>query len=299
MYIGVDIGGTDLKFGVINEQNELVDRLKLPTPKTLDGLVRNISVVCLEMIKNNAIEAVGVGSPGWVMDGIVHRAGNLPLEETPLAALLQQEIGLPVYLGNDAQCAGVAEARAGRGRGCRHMMMITLGTGVGGAIVVDGKLYQGAGNRAGEVGHTVLVPNGEPCPCGNAGCFERYASVSALIRQTQEAVEENPQSLLAQVAWKEGDITGRTVFAAMEQGCPVANEVFDRYLSYVAAGIDNVTILLRPDVVVLGGAISRQGDRMLVPLRRKLKWPVKVEKALLGSDAGMIGAAMLCQQDKE
>lgn len=298
MYIGVDIGGTDIKFGVVNEQGALVENYKFPTPKTLEGIIQNIVTVCKELIKNYPVTAIGVGSPGWVCDGTVINAGNLPFKNTPLASLIQEGIGVPVFLGNDAQCAGLAEAVVGRGKGTKNLLMITVGTGIGGAVVIDGKIYSGAFGQAGEVGHMTFDYKGEECPCGRKGCFERYASVSALIRKTKQAAEENPDSVLAQVCWKEGTVTGKTVFAAMDQGCPVADAVYEEYIKMLAIGIESLYWILQPKLVLIGGAISREGMRLLKPLRKELGKKIQIETAELGSDAGVIGAAMLCRVEK-
>lgn len=298
MYIGVDIGGTDIKFGVVDEHGKVVENCKFPTPKTVEGVIQNILTVCKELIKSYPITAVGVGSPGYVSDGVVKSASNLPFKETQMVSILEAEIHLPVFLENDAKCAGLAEALVGCGKGVKHMLLITIGTGIGGAIVIDSKLYGGALGQAGEIGHMILKQDGEECACGSKGCFERYASVSALVRQTKQAVEENPESLLAQVCWKEGDVTGKSVFTAIEQGCPVAEAVYAQYIEYLAAGIDSLYWIFQPELIVLGGAISREGMRLLKPLRRALKRGAPVETAVLGGDAGMIGAALLCRDEK-
>lgn len=204
------------------------------------------------------------------------------------------------HLGNDANCAALAEVVAGAAAGRRDVVLITLGTGVGGGIIIGGKIYAGMRGAGAELGHTVLVLDGEPCTCGRRGCWEAYASATALIRQTREAAVQNPQSLLAQVPAEQ--INGRTVFDAADRGDTAAQRVIDRYCEYIAAGMTDIVNALAPEMILLGGGVSRQGERLLAPIReyiathcfgqREGAIPV-VAAAQLGNDAGIIGAAAL------
>ena len=297
MYIGIDIGGTSIKFGVVDEEGNILKKDNIPTEKDTDSIIKGIVDICRNMINEYDITHIGAASPGIVKDGIIEAPGNLPFRNTPLAQILQTELGLPVFLGNDAQCAALAEAMVGAGKGGKDMVMLTLGTGIGGAIVIDGKVYKGNNGGAGELGHSIFERNGLPCPCGRRGCFEQYASITALINQTRLAAKENHDSVLAQICNEENAVNGQTVFKAMDKGCAVAAEVYDQYISYLAEGIDSFIMILQPEIVVLGGSISREGERLTKPIQDKLNSGVKVKTASLSSNAGIIGASLLCKQN--
>ena len=294
MFLGIDIGGTDIKFGVVAEDGQVFGKRQIPTLKTADDIIDSIVATCLAMREEYAYSEIGIACPGDVQNGVVAAPGNLPFRNTPLAAIISERVGVPVKMGNDARCAGFAEARCGAGEGTSNMVLITLGTGIGGALIINGEVYLGYTGSAGEVGHILLDHEGLPCPCGRKGCFEQYASVTALIRQSAAAAAAYPDSVLA-ACCSERPVDGKTVFDAMDKGCPVAADVYAQYIAYLAAGIDSLTILLQPELVVLGGAISREGERLLAPLRKALRFPMRVETAQLGGDAGIIGAAMLCK----
>ena len=294
MHIGVDIGGTDIKFGVVDNNGCILKKQKISTAKNTEKIIASIVEICNGFKKEYEISGIGVACPGYIIDGVVQNPGNLPFFKTPLGRLLSNATGLYVTVENDAQCAGLAEAKLGSGKDFSSMLMITLGTGVGGAIILDKKLFKGKNGGAGEVGHITLDRNGQPCPCGKRGCFEQYASVTALIKQTKEAALKHSESILAKLCSKEDSVSGKTVFEAMDMGCTVAYTVYENYITYLAEGIDSAVMLLQPDIVLLGGAISREGERLLVPLNKKLKTNTYVKIAKLGGDAGIIGAAMLC-----
>ena len=229
---------------------------------------------------------------------MVVRAYNLNWFDVPVCAMLTAHFGLPARLSNDANCAALAETVAGAAVGCRNMMLITLGTGVGGGIIVDGRIVSGLGGAGGEPGHSLLVLDGEPCTCGRRGCWEVYASATALIRQGREAAAAHPTSLLNRYP----ELTGRDVFDAADAGDETAKAVLERYYVYVAAGITDLVNILSPEMVLIGGGISRQGERLLRPIRRyvaancfggaKRLQPV-IQAAQLGNEAGIIGAAAL------
>ena len=305
--IGIDLGGTNIAVGVVNETYEIVALHSVPT-----GASRPAAEVIRDM--GDAVEAalakagvsiaecqsIGVGSPGTCDSekGVVARAYNLGWFDVPVCAMLQQRFGIPVRLSNDANCAALAETVAGAAIGCENMVLITLGTGVGGGIIIDGKIYAGMRSAGAELGHMLLVLDGEQCTCGRRGCWETYASATALIRQAQQAAADHPESLLAQA----GEITGLAVFQAADQGDSVAQSVIDRYCVYVAAGFTDLVNSLAPEMILLGGGISRQGERILAPIREYVVGncfgqkdgavPV-IKAAKLGNEAGIIGAAAL------
>lgn len=293
MYLGIDIGGTAVKFGVVDASFSLVGERSVPTEKSSDiALLGDIALVCAELTREYDITAVGIGSPGRVDSkrGVFVEAGNLPYKNTPAAAYLSEKLGLPVRVENDANCAALGELKAGFGKKYPNMLTVTLGTGVGGGIIIGGELYSGCDGRAGEFGHMVIESGGERCYCGRRGCYERYASVTALIAQTTAAADAHPESALAGMP---RPFDGRTAFVAMRNGCPTAAAVVARYIEYIAEGLENLVQLFRPDAIVLSGAITREGDALLAPLRARVTGTEVVISALQ-SRAGVIGAAALC-----
>ncbi|MBE5868402.1 MAG: ROK family protein [Lachnospiraceae bacterium] len=295
MILGVDIGGTNIKFGIIDENYNIVARRSIPTATQhgAQAIVEDIIKMALELQKEYPLTAIGIGTPGTVdyANGICVRCANIPYQNTPMTGPVQEATGLPVKLANDASCAICGELYAGNGREYQNLVMITLGTGVGGGIIIDGKPYFGTRGGAGEFGHMVIDASGRPCRCGQKGCLEQYASVTALIRETQLAAEQNPDSVLAQFCKEE--VNGQSVFDAVKAGCPVAKQVLDSYLNYLAVGVTSLTRIFQPDVVVLGGAVTNQEDALVQPLREKIKLPVKVVISQLKNDAGIIGAAAM------
>lgn len=294
MIIGIDIGGTSIKFGVIDDDFRVVHRESAPTKA--GGTDRDIAVqlidVCKRLKTEFSVRCIGIGSPGTIdtARGICVRAGNLPYHNTPMRDWLQEALALPVVIANDATCAICAECYAGIGKEYRNFIMFTLGTGVGGGIVLDGKPYRGRNDSAGEFGHTLLVQDGLPCKCGHRGCLEQYASVTALIRQTKEAAEKHPDSLLA-AKCREG-VDGQTVFTALQAGCSVAQQVVNLYTKNLSDGIHSLCRAFAPEAVVIGGGITAQGDALLAPLRAQLNPSIPICFTALGNDAGMIGAAI-------
>ncbi len=305
--IGIDLGGTNIAVGVVNEKYEIVAHHSVPT-----GASRPAAEVIGDMgdaveaalakagVSIEACQSMGIGSPGTCdsEQGVVARAYNLGWFDVPVCAMLHERFGIPVRLSNDANCAALAETVAGAAIGCENMVLITLGTGVGGGIIIDGKIYAGMRSAGAELGHTLLVLDGEQCTCGRRGCWETYASATALIRQAQQAAADHPESLLAQAK----EITGLAVFQAADQGDSVAQSVIDRYCVYVAAGFTDLVNSLAPEMILLGGGISRQGERILAPIREYVTnncfgqkdgaIPV-IRAAALGNEAGIIGAAAL------
>ena len=305
--IGIDLGGTNIAVGVVDDRHRIVAEASLPT-----GAHRPAEQVVADMCR--AVElaldkagltpadcaSIGVGAPGTCDPerGVVICSYNLNWFDVPLCAMLTAHFGLPARLSNDANCAALAETVAGAAVGCRNMVLITLGTGVGGGIIVDGRIVSGLGGAGGEPGHSLLVLDGEPCTCGRRGCWEVYASATALIRQGREAAAAHPTPLLNRYP----ELTGRDVFDAADAGDEAAQAVLDRYYVYVAAGITDLVNILSPEMVLIGGGISRQGERLLRPIRRYVAancfggesrpQPI-IQAAQLGNEAGIIGAAAL------
>ncbi len=310
-YIGIDLGGTNIATGLVSDTGRLICKVSLPTGANRDteaivaDMARSVTL-CLAQAPSTdgPIAGLGVGVPGAVdaAAGMVLRTTNLNWHHLPLAQMLQEHTGLPVFLGNDADCAALGEVLAGSASSYDSAAMITLGTGVGGGFICNKQVFSGWTGGGTEVGHIPMVFGGEPCGCGNRGCFEAYASATALIRQTRQAMEAHPDSLLWQVCTAIEAVNAKTPFDAAQQGDPVALAVLDQYMEYLAFGLGGVVNLLRPQVIILGGGISNQGEYLLTPLRKKMSKycyasefiaPPPLVSATLGNDAGIIGAALL------
>lgn len=310
--IGVDLGGTNIATGVVNEKNEIIGRGKVKTraPRPAEAIFDSIKEAVDMAVVNAGISysdvaSIGVGTPGSVNQdtGAIEFSNNLQFRNVPAKKMLEELLKKPVYLENDANAAALGEAVAGCGNGVASFVAITLGTGVGSGIVLDGKVYRGSNFCGGEMGHTVINVDGIPCNCGRKGCWEKYASATALVSQAVEAMQGNKGSLLWQTC--DGDLNkvdGRSIFEAYDMGDAVAMSVVDKYLYYVSVGLSNVINALQPDVVCIGGGISGQGEKILKPIRDAVKaerYSVYAEKqtaivpAELGNDAGIIGAALL------
>lgn len=311
--IGIDLGGTNIVAAVVNEKYEIVAKAKTPTamPRTPEEIFDDIAKVCKESMEEAGItiadiDSVGMGTPGTVnSQGIIEFANNLGFDHVPARQMLADRLGIDeVYIENDANCAALGEAYAGSGNGAKDFVAVTLGTGVGSGVIVEGKLVTGVNNAGGECGHMVIVVDGEECTCGRKGCWEAYASATALINQTKRAMQEYPDSVMHELAEKEGKVSGRTAFDAMRHGDIAGIKVVDQYVKYIACGLINIVNALQPEVICVGGGICNEGETLMRPLRRYVeaerysvysKIQTKIVKASLGNDAGIIGAAILKQ----
>lgn len=295
--IGIDIGGTDTKIGLVDVHNKLLDSVCIPTKaeRPADEVIRTVAETALSILDKNGIAmeqcvGVGIGVPGTVdrKKGIVRYSNNIRWEDVPLVKEMSTYLPIPVEIANDADCAALGETIAGAGKECRDVVMITLGTGVGGGVVLDGEIYEGRGIGGSELGHMVIVENGEPCTCGRRGCLEAYASATALKREAKRASKK--------------ELIPSEIFALAKQGDPAMKEVVEIYIRRLGLGIVNIVNIFRPQLVLLGGGISGQGESLLVPLRRILREECfggergdvpEIEEAVLGNNAGIIGAAGL------
>lgn len=311
--IGIDLGGTNIVVGIIDENNKIVAKASRKTnvPRAAEGIFDDMADAVKEAmsqihITNDDIISVGVGTPGSVNKGeeLIEFANNLGFNNVPAYKLLRERLGFQkVYFDNDANCAALGEAVAGCGKGVKDFIMITLGTGVGSGIIVNGKLVTGVNYAAGEMGHTVLVYDGVQCNCGRKGCWEKYSSATALISQTKDAMKKNISSLMWDMVG--GDISkvnGRTAFDAMRKGDLTAQNVVNNYVCYLACGIGNIINIFQPDMVCVGGGVGNEKENLLGPVRKLLNFEVysihakkqtQLVAAELGNDAGIIGAALL------
>ena len=312
-YIGIDLGGTNIKAALVRETGEILCEASRPTglPRpaaaVCDDIVRTADEVLAKAGRSRADAAgLGIGCPGTVDDaaGIVRYSNNLGWQDFPLREYLQAKMGLPAALGNDANAAALGEAVAGCGRGAQSLVVLTLGTGVGSGVVLGGRLLTGYTGAAAELGHMVVADGGELCTCGRRGCLESYASATALIRMTKTAMAQHPESLLHAAA-QAGGVTGRTAFDAAARGDAAAQAVVDTYLHWLAVGVANVINIFFPEVVGLSGGVANQGEALFAPLRAAVEPMVfgaafaarrtRIAGCTLGYRAGVIGAALLAR----
>jgi glucokinase len=312
--IGVDIGGTKIAAAVVDADGAIVDRTRRPTPgQDIPALEDAIVEMTAELAARHPVVALGIGIAGLVSaDGdIVHIGTHLALDQAPLKESLERRIDLPVRLENDATAAAWAIYRFGVGAGADPLLVVTVGTGLGGGIVVGGELVRGAFGAAGEVGHTVLERDGRPCPCGDRGCLEQYASGRALVREARQMVRDHPGASHGLVARCEGDpakLEGPAVTEAAREGDPGALRAFATVGAALGRGLASITNVLDPGVVVLGGGVSEAGALLLDPTRESFEAHVngrghrpaaELVLAGLGNDAGAIGAADLARSGSE
>ena len=316
VYIGIDLGGTKIAAGITNAQGEILAQASTATiaERPYKEVVRDMASCALRALEKSghtidAVETIGIGIPGIAENkaGTVIFCTNLGWSNVPLRDELQKYINKPVFIDNDATVAGLAESRAGVSRGAASSVFLTLGTGVGGGIILNGKPWTGAHGVASELGHLTLELEGIPCTCGKDGCLERYCSATALIRMGREAARLHPDSLILARAGSEDKIDGKLIIDCAREGDPYAMKVFDRYTRYLAITINTIVSFIDPEMIVLGGGISMAGQFLLDAVREKIPnylmfkaMPFgRVELAVLGNGAGIIGAAMLGMVLKE
>ncbi|MBM3469990.1 MAG: ROK family protein [Armatimonadetes bacterium] len=304
--IGVDLGGTKTLTALVDGRGEVVARVRVATPATgPDGVIEAIVACVTELSDQSGIAprstlGVGVGAPGPLDpdSGVVFEPPNLPgWRDVPLAALMAERLGVPAFVENDANAAAMAEWWVGAGRGVDDLVYLTVSTGIGGGLILGGRLYRGASGTAGEVGHMVIARGGPECGCGRAGCLEALASGPAIAREARQALEGGRPSVLSQVPREA--ITAEVVARAAEDGDPLAREIFAGAAAALGVGITNLVNLLNPAMVIVGGGVSRAGELLFAPVRRivlaeAFERPgavVRVVPAALGDDVGVIGAA--------
>ena len=307
MYIGIDLGGTNIAVGLVNDDGQILHSASVPTLKERhwSEIVKDMATLTERVILESGyarkdIRAVGIGCPGSIdkENGVVVYSNNIVMHNVPMADEFRKHFDVPVYLENDANAAALGEYTT-FGENVNSFVFITLGTGVGGGIILNGKVWSGFNGAGAEIGHQSLVFDGKPCTCGRRGCLEAYASVSALIEQSQEAMDAHPESLMNAWAQEHGKVTGRTSFDCAKQGDPIAIAVRDRYLEYVAEGICSIVNVLQPEFLSIGGGISREGDMLLEPIKKyfaandynKHMKKTDIRIAKLFGDAGIVGAA--------
>ena len=314
--IGIDLGGTNIAAGIVSETYEIICQDSVPTgaDRSPEAIADDMAALCHSLcaragIPESEIASVGIAAPGIANhdDGVIEYSCNLPFRKFPVCAYIRERFQAPyVFVENDANAAAWGEAIAGAARGTHNSVMVTLGTGVGGGIIIDDKVYSGFNYAGAELGHIVIVTDGEPCGCGRRGCWEAYSSATALIRMTERALDaahrDGRATVMEDLVKKAGKVSGRTAFDAMRAGDDVATEVVRTYLHYLAQGITNIINIFQPEVLSIGGGISNEGDSLLealVPLVRAEVYgqgvvpATRICVAELKNNAGIIGGAVL------
>ena len=311
-YLGIDLGGTNIAAGVVDENYNIIGRgnMKTNTPRPSEEILEDMAAAARAAVADAGLEmqdidSCGIGAPGSVdsIEGIIYDSNNLGFKRLPIVKIMQDKLQLKCIVHNDANAAALGEMLNGAGKGTKNFVAITLGTGVGGGVITNNFMLTGVNSAGGELGHIVIVNDGNECSCGRKGCWEAYASVTALISQTKRKMQECPDSIMWEISSKDGGkVNGRTAFEAMRAGDRAAKEVVDQYLEYVACGITNIVNIFQPEVLCIGGGISKEGETLLKPVREyvvKNRYSKNSDKqtvikaAELANDAGIIGAAFL------
>lgn len=312
--VGIDLGGTNIVAGVVDENNKILEKASRKTnlPRAAEAIMDDMIEATKEAVEKagltmEQIDSIGVGSPGIanIETGCIEYANNLKFFNVPMGEYIGKILNKPIYVANDANAAAYGEYLAGAGKDANHVVCITLGTGVGGGVVINGKLLTGFNHAGGELGHIVIEVDGAQCTCGRKGCFEAYASATALVRMTEEAMDANPDSKMWPMSKEDGKVSARLAFNAMRAGDTAAKGVVDKYIKYLSSGIASVINVFMPEIVCLGGGVCNEGDPLLLPVRELVAKEVytsnlpsfqkntKIVIAQLGNDAGIIGAAKL------
>ncbi|MCL1792905.1 MAG: ROK family protein [Oscillospiraceae bacterium] len=313
--LGIDLGGTNIAAGIVDENHKIISKGSVPTKADRDAeeIIRDMGALCDDLMKKAGlaakdIEYAGIATPGTANrdEGIVEYANNLPFVRFPIAATLQKYVDVKkVYIENDANAATKGEAIAGAAKGCNHAVMITLGTGLGGGVIIDKKVYSGFNFAGAELGHMVIEYNGRPCTCGRRGCWEAYSSATGLINMTKDKLASTRDTSMHKwVEENDGKVSGRTAFVAARRNDKAGLEIVAEYIDYLVCGITNIINIFQPEIFCIGGGICNEGDYLIKPLAEKVdkeqytrdnakKTQLKV--ASLGNDAGIIGAAVLAE----
>lgn len=311
LYIGIDLGGTNIAAGLVSEDGEVLGKVSIPTnaelgsEKIIEAIGKSCELLAEEIGFDRALlKAIGIGVPGMMNPdtGVVIFCPNLPIENVDLTETLSKEWGVPVYVNNDANCAALGEAHAGGAKDTSNAICITLGTGVGGGIIINNQIYSGFNGAAGEVGHILMTLDGRQCGCGRKGCWEAYASATGLVKTTREYMQKHPETAMWELVENDlNNVSSRTAFDAMRKDDEGGKAVVDLYVKHLAAGVIDLINIFQPEVLCIGGGISNVGEVLLQPLRKLVDEArytrgvpqTEIKRAQLGNDAGIVGAAML------
>ena len=310
-YAGIDIGGTNISTGIVDENFKIVGKGKLktnigrPYEEILCDIIESVKLAVADAkLEMDDLRWIGVGCPGTcnTETGYVEYSNNLRWNNVPLLSDIEKAFNKKTFIDNDANVAAYGEYLAGAAKGAKNAIVITLGTGVGAGIIINGKIFSGSNFAGGEIGHTVIVVDGYECTCGRKGCFEAYSSATGLIRMTREAAEAHPESKIKQLVEADGRISARTAFNAAKMLDDTGVDVVNRYIKHLACGITNTINVFQPDILCIGGGVCNEGDALLLPLKKLVAEDVYSKNSKknteiciceLGNDAGIIGAAML------
>ncbi len=312
-YLGIDLGGTNIAAGIVDENYNIIAKGSVPTlaKRPIDEVMTDMANLCKSLLDEKGltvddVEYAGIASPGTCNSetGVVEFSNNIVMHNYPIAKVLSEKLGVKkVYVDNDANSAALAEALVGAAKGAANAVMITLGTGVGGGVVIGGKVYSGFNHAGAELGHIVIEKNGRQCTCGRRGCWETYASATGLVKTTKEKMLEHKDSIMWELT--DGDINnvgGKTAFQAKRKQDAAGTEVVDEYIEALASGLTSVVNIFQPEVICIGGGICNEGEYLMAPLReivraqnfaRNSDKQTEIKRASLGNDAGIIGAAAL------
>lgn len=313
-YLGIDLGGTNIVAGVVDEDGNIIVKASCKTnvPRPQEAICDDMAAVALKALESagltkNDINYVGIGAPGAVNSstGVIEFTNNFNYHNWEIVKMMNDRLGVDIYVENDANAAAYGEFVVGAAKDANDAVVITLGTGVGGGIIIDGMIYSGSNYAGAELGHIVIQHGGRQCTCGRKGCWEAYSSATGIINMTKEAIinpYNNNSILCKMIGGDTSKITGKTAFDAMLQGCDVGKAIVDEYISYLGCGIVNIINIFQPEILCIGGGVSRQGNVLLDPIKKI----VEVERytkhnahqtelclCKLGNDAGIIGAAFL------
>ena len=312
-YIGIDLGGTNIAAGIVDENYKIIKKGSTPTLANRDPeeIIRDMGALCMRLLNELNIDVsevahAGIASPGSIdpENGLVVYSNNIPFSNFPIIAILKKYLPVEkIYIENDANAAALGEAMGGVAAGAEIAVMITLGTGLGGGVIINGKVHSGFNYAGAELGHTVIEQDGVQCSCGRKGCWEAYSSATALVRMTKEKMLEDKSSMMWEMVGNELEkASARTAFAAMKQGDQAGKEVVDKYISYLACGISNIINIYHPHVLCIGGGVCNEKDYLLKPLIKLIdesgcnsnsEYKTNVCIAELGNDAGIVGAAAI------
>lgn len=309
--IGIDLGGTNIATAVIDNEYKIIGKANLPTnaPRDAFEIAKDMAKTVEMAIENSGVDKsdvdwIGIGTPGSVNQetGVIEYANNLGFENVPMIKYIEDLTGIKCFMENDANAAAYGEFMAGAGKGCKDFIAVTLGTGVGAGIIIDGKIFSGHNFYGGELGHTVITVDGVPCSCGRKGCWEAYASATALIRQTKDAMLKDKASKMWEICPDIDNVNGKTAFDGWRANDKSSTEVVKKYIEYVACGVVNVINTFQPQLICIGGGISKEKDNLIKPIcdyvkkeryTKYAKNQTEIKVAELGNDAGIIGAALL------
>lgn len=310
--IGIDLGGTNIKVGVVDERCEIIGKsniktnLPRPSEEIAESIAEGVRLACEDAgIQVAQVNSIGIGTPGTANrnTGVVLYSCNLDFHNFALGKILSDKLGTEVFVENDANAAAFGEVVNGAGKGYKNVVVVTLGTGVGGGIIIDGKIYTGFNFCGAELGHTVIEYGGRKCGCGRKGCFEAYSSATALIHMTKEAMEADRNTKMWELCGNSLDnVDGKTAFDGMRAGDAAAENVVKMYINYLGCGLTNIVNTFQPELLLIGGGICKEGENLTVPLRKIIEEEsycidpnrsTKLDIAKLGNDAGIIGAAYL------